>query len=239
MPSAWSSLVFWLETSRNSNHLGIGAYRGTELVFRGIDVRALKEVLVDCEYRAVLPRLAEIAAPVVLDVGAHIGLFSIWLLNERPNAVVWSVEANPRTYNVLARNVMAARAMGVRWETVNAAAWNEDGKELWLSDVGLSMSHRISDHGSVSVRGVTLKTLLARVVGSGAVVDLMKVDIEGSEEPFLCDKPELLGRVRSMVVELHPGLCDTNRVLNVLRGAYQTIVEVQQRASSRPLLLCY
>lgn len=198
---------------------------------------ALKEVLVDREYALVLPRLAGIRAPRVLDVGAHIGLFSLWLLQEYPQARVVSVEADPHTYDILVRNVAATRAAGARWDALNAAAWDEDGRELRFSSAGPSMSHRISGSGEIVVKGVTLPTLMHRL--GTDTIDLMKIDIEGSEEAFLCAHPDVLRRVRNVVVELHPNLCDTQRVLRVLRDAYGTVTEVPQRTSSKPLLLCY
>jgi FkbM family methyltransferase len=238
-PNMRSALGFWLAAWRNPGHPGLVNYQGTDVVCRGVDAMAIKEVLVDREYAVVLPRLTGAAAPLVLDVGAHIGLFSLWLLKEYPGARVRSVEADPQTYDILARNVAVARSGGARWEAVNAAAWEEDAKEIRFSAAGPSMSHRIDGRGDIIVRGVMLKTLLEGLVDRGGAIDLMKIDIEGSEETFLCKSPELLRRVRNIVVELHPNLCNTQRVLDVLRDAYRTVTEVQHRASSKPLLLCY
>ena len=238
-PNVRSALAFWWGASRDPNYLGSINYHGTDIVFRGVDAMAVKEVLVDREYGAVLHRLAGTAAPLVLDVGAHIGLFSLWLLKEYPGARVRSVEADPQTYDVLARNVASARGGGAWWEAMNAAAWEEDGKELRFSAAGPTMSHRINDSGEIVVKGVSLKTLLDGLVDrGGGVVDLMKIDVEGSEEVFLCSDPEQLFRVRNVVVELHPKLCNTQRVLEVLRSVYRTVTEIQQRTSSKPLLLC-
>jgi len=237
--STWSALAFWLAASRNPNHEGTVNYRGTDVVFRGADVMAIKEVFVDREYDVVLPRLAETVTPRVLDVGAHIGLFSLWFLKQYPRAWVRSVEADPQTYGILQRNVAAARNGGAQWDGVNAAAWAEDEKELRFSGAGPSMSHRVNGSGDIVVRGIALKTLLDGLADRSGAIDLMKVDIEGSEEAFLCATPELLRRVRNLVVELHPRLCNTQRVLEVLRDRYRTVTEVQHRTSLKPLLLCY
>lgn len=236
---AWSSLLFWLSASRDPDHLRRGSYQGTDMFFRGLDAMAIKEVLVDREYAFVLPRLENTETPVVLDVGAHIGLFSMWLLKQCPRVRVRSVEADPRTYGVLSQNVVLARTGGAQWEALNAAAWREDGGQLRFSATGPSMSHRVSSEGDVLVEGITLKRLLDGLVGEIGVVDLLKVDIEGSEEAFLCATPALLKRVRNLVVELHPYLCDTRRVEKVLRDIYGTVEEVHGRASSKPLLMCY
>ena len=237
--SYWSALSFWLSASRNPNHVGHGTYLGTPVSFRGVDAMAIKEVLVDREYAFALDRLAGVASPVVLDVGAHIGLFALWLLKAIPNARLHSIEADPQTYAVLSSNIADARTDGAQWQALHAAAWGTDGGVLRFSSAGPSMSHRVSSEGDVLVEGITLKRLLDGLVGEAGTVDLLKVDIEGSEEAFLCASPALLKRVRNLVVELHPYLCNTGRVEKVLRDCYGTVEEVHGRTSSKPLLMCY
>ena len=50
-------------------------------------------------------------------------------------------------------------------------------------------------------------------------VDLLKCDIEGSEEDFLTSYPDLLRRVRTAVIEHHLGLNDQAACVNALRSA--------------------
>jgi FkbM family methyltransferase len=235
----WPSLSFLLAASRDPDVLCRGRFGASDLFFRGADIMALKEVMVDAEYECVLPRLGHTESPVVLDIGAHIGLFSLWLLKQCPRARIRSVEADPRTYGVLSQNVNRRRAAGALWETCNAAAWGEQGGELRFSVQGPSMSHKVSDQGEVVVQALSLRSLLDEAVGADGTVDLMKVDIEGSEEAFLCADEGLLRRVRSIVIELHPQLCDAMRVERLLRRSYASVEDVKDRTSSKPLLLCY
>ncbi len=234
-----SALRFWLSAARNLDNIGVGTYRGTDIVFRGLDTMAIKEVLVDMEYAKVVERLAAIDAPVVLDIGSHIGLFSLLVLKDNPRARVMSVEADPQTYDILIRNVAALRAQGADWEAINAAAWDEDGKRLCFEGSGPSMSHRVSDSGKVLVTSITFKSLMDRLLKKHDFIDMVKIDVEGSEESFLCAAPELLRHVRCVVIELHPSLCNADRVRDVLGHAYGTLVELHDRTSSKPLLLCY
>ena len=237
--SSLSALRFWLSASRNLDHMGVGTYQGTEIAFRGLDTMAIKEVLVDMEYAKVVNQLVDIDAPVILDIGAHIGLFSLSVLKKKPRACVLSVEADPQTYSVLMRNIAALRAKGADWEAIHAAAWGKDGAQLCFEGAGPSMSHRVSDSGKVLVNTITLKSLINRVLERHDDIDMLKIDIEGSEESFLCAAPELLRHVRSVVIELHPGLCNADRVRDVLASAYSTFVDLHDRTSSKPLLLCY
>lgn len=234
----WPSLSFLLAASRDPEVLCRGTFGASDMFFRGADIMALKEVMVDADYECVLPRLRHAESPVVLDIGAHIGLFSLWLLKQCPRARIRSVEADPRTYGVLSQNVNRRRAAGALWDACNAAAWEACG-ELRFSLQGPSMSHKVSNQGDVVVEAVTLSRLLDEAVGPSGMVDLMKVDIEGSEEAFLCADEGLLRRVRSIVIELHPQLCDSRRVERLLRSIYASVEDVKGRGSSKPLLLCY
>lgn len=235
----WPSLSFLLAASRDPEVLCRGTFGANDMFFRGADIMALKEVMVDADYECVLPRLRHAESPVVLDIGAHIGLFSLWLLKQCPRARIRSVEADPQTYGVLSQNVNRRRAVGALWDACNAAAWGEYRGELRFSVQGPSMSHKVSNQGDVVVEAVSLRRLLDETVGPSGMVDLMKVDIEGSEEAFLCADEGLLRRVRSIVVELHPQLCDAMRVERLLRSIYASVEDVKDRSSSKPLLLCY
>lgn len=205
-------------------------------VFRGADLSALRELLLDREYAFLRPLLEERPAPVVVDVGAHIGLFAIWALSERPASRILSVEADPGTFAILSENMARSASVPGSWAAVNRAAW-KDGSPVRFSDSGDAMSHRVSQTGRLSVAGITLEELIGMAAPTGEV-DLLKIDIEGAEEAFLCDGPGGLARVRNLVIELHPDLCDTGRVDELLKRSFASVERMGGRTSSKPLLLC-
>lgn len=208
-----------------------GAYGSYEISFRGCDFSALKEVLVDEEYYFLTGALHESGAPVVLDIGAHIGLFSLWALTVNPASRITSVEASPSTFDILKRNV--SQANKADWTVINRAAWKND-ETLRFAEAKDSMSHKVSATGGLEVQGISLADLTK---GMGDI-DLMKVDIEGAEEAFFCADPHALSSVKRLVVELHPQLCDTQRVRETLQQFFPQIDEIQGRKSSKPLLYC-
>ena len=83
-----------------------------------------------------------------------------------------------------------------------------------------------------------LEALLEKTAPGGGVADLVKIDIEGSEEALLCVRPNLLKRVKALVIEQHPGLCDIKRVDATLKTHFDCIEEIGGRRSSKPLLFC-
>lgn len=224
---------------RNQRHaLHRVQYSGQPVYFRVQDEQALREVFATQEYGFLDAVLRRGGAPRILDIGAHIGTFAIWCLGVAPAARIVSVEADPETAAVAERNAAIRRKSGADWLIVNAAAGAQDGAVLRLSAAGPSMSHRIDPAGAVQVHSLSLASLIERLAPDGGEIDLMKVDIEGSEEEFLCSHPELLVRIRALAIELHPSLCDAGRVLSLLQAEFPRVTTVEGRTSSKPLLYC-
>lgn len=209
-------------------------YDGKPLFFRGIDSNAIVEVLHEGEYKFLDADLRSTYAPCVLDVGAHIGTFAAWALSVNPQAHILSVEADIHTFAVATKN---AGSRSANWRVVNFAASSTNGKRLRFSTAGPSMSHRVSSEGDLEVETINLQTLMD-TVSKRADIDILKIDIEGSEEDFLCATPELLASVKCLVIELHPGICDTERVRKAISSHFKTVTEVLGRRSDKPLLLC-
>jgi hypothetical protein len=105
---------------------------------------------------------------------------------------------------------------------------------LELNVAESSTSTKVGRNGTESVPGRDLRTVLADMDGC---VDLMKVDIEGAEESFLCAHPDALRQVEHLLVEIHPKECDAAAVIATLQKRWSRLYRVQGRISSKPLLL--
>jgi len=232
--SKLSTLAFLLIARKNNKHETIGHFNDYKFYFRGCDISALKEVLVDEEYHFLQNSLKNIHKPIILDIGAHIGTFALWCLKQNPNAKILSVEADPKTYKILEKNSCSQNK--INWTCINRAAW-VDGSLLAFYDVGDAMSHRVSKEGSVKVKGITLKEIIKKI--NNIEIDILKIDIEGAEEKFICSNPEHLSKIKNLIIELHPQLCDVDSVRQAIAPYFETIEEVQGRISSKPLLYCY
>ena len=107
--------------------------------------------------------------------------------NRYPNAQIISLEADPQTYDILKNNTDHQSG---DWTSIHAAAGSQEGKTVHLSDEGPSMSHRIAEHGQISISTISLASLIKRLSDKrDEKVDLVKIDIEGSEEDFSLPKP--------------------------------------------------
>jgi FkbM family methyltransferase len=207
-----------------------GSFRDGSVVMqvRPTDWCAFEEILLEDEYGVVPSLLGGTDAPVVLDLGANVGLFASYVLARWPAARLWSVEAAPTTFAMLRRNREANPALA--WTVVHAAVTGRDG-EVAFREAAVSTTGR-AGAGDTLVRSSTLATLLRMV---DAPVDLAKIDIEASEEEVLVTAP--LSGVRAVLVEIHPARCDASRVLDALATRYRHRYRLGSRRSTKPVVL--
>jgi FkbM family methyltransferase len=139
---------------------------------------------------------------VVIDVGAHHGIYAVILgklLADRGGTLL-ALEPNPEAYAVLKRNIQLNRLEGtVRCEPI--AAWSEEGS-LPLS-IGNAESHlSLTARAGPMVEVSTLRSVIQR--NGLQRVDLLLIDVEGAELAVLAGFPWECTPVGCVFCELHP-----------------------------------
>lgn len=189
-----------------------------------IDMWVLEEIFRHRSYEfppAVAQAIRELDRPPrVLDLGAHVGLFGLFVLGVFPGARLTSFEPDHSNMTVLARCIAEnGRANG--WEMIEAAAGTQDGEDRFISDYHLSRSASATeslaaDHRSLErifpfLRDEELLTARETSVRTVDVLpylrqaDLVKIDIQGGEWALLRDPRFGELRARAIVLEYHPG----------------------------------
>jgi FkbM family methyltransferase len=144
-------------------------------------------------------------APVVLDIGSHIGSFAIALAAASPGAVVHAYEASPSTAKWLSRNV---KANGYTERVhVHAEAVSNHHGSLSIVDNGQASAHNglTAPTGSGAVVQVPCVTFAEALHRAGGHIDLVKLDAEGSEyDIILSSNPAHWRTVQQVVMEYHP-----------------------------------
>ncbi len=142
---------------------------------------------------------------VIVDAGANIGMFSLFAARTAPNARIVALEPFPSTRDRLLETL---RANGLEGR-VQARSWalaKDDARRKMDDQAGVSQSRGMfgaDANRGVDVEAISLETLLAREKVNE--VDLLKMDIEGSEhEVLLGTSAETLGRVKRLALEYHP-----------------------------------
>lgn len=156
----------------------------------GVDLAIIRELFGQDVYN-----LRELSLPkdaVVLDVGAHIGSFSAAIHSKFADARITAFEPHPDNFIFLQKNAPFA-------ECVNVAVAGHEG-EAYLGDHRASSSYALGDSG-LAVKTVTLESYMCAVPR----IDLLKVDVEGSEKDIFENlNPSLLMRVDRIFMEIHP-----------------------------------
>jgi FkbM family methyltransferase len=160
------------------------------------DIQTIREVWIDEIYR--LP--FDLRPSTVLDLGAHIGLSSLWL--HRTYGFDHAIAVEPLAANAqLARRNLLSN--DVPAEVVLAAVGCADGIALFASGAESNQGHLAQTGSPVPV--MTVDALLDRLTPKGTV-DLLKIDIEAAEQMLFCGDLHWLRRVRAMIVEFHPAV---------------------------------
>jgi FkbM family methyltransferase len=172
------------------------------------DILALNETFLNGAYD--LPHAT--GGPVLVDLGANIGLTATWLARRFGATTVIGVEPNPANAALARRNL---EANGLRAEVLEAAVAEQDG-EGFFDDAKIATTGQLADHGR-PVRLVSMDTVLERLP-EGARVDLLKLDIEGGEQMLAAGDTAWLDRVDCIVAELHPDDADIPAVVSALKA---------------------
>jgi len=180
-------------------HLRVAAKDGTDgqirVPFAANDYASFAEVIMAEAYRDDYQNVE-----TVVDLGANTGMASLWFLLRLPRLKkLVAVEPNPRLGSVIRKNVESYARGRFTLEEGCVSDSDQPFANLQLLDD----NHRhtrigFSDHGDV--RNMRLAELLDR--HGLPTVDLLKMDIEGSEYALLNDAKSLR-RCSRIVAEIH------------------------------------
>ena len=121
----------------------------------------------------------------ILDVGANVGSFSIWANLRWPNSTIHAYEPNPKTFEMLRRNVAQVGNI----QTHNAALWPTDEPTAPF----FSRYAGDGEAGLTAYMGRTFDTMVPEAVFPVPVIhpnavphaDIIKIDAEGAEWEIL------------------------------------------------------
>jgi FkbM family methyltransferase len=174
------------------------------------DICSLREVWIDEEYAAPLRS----APRTVVDLGANIGLASLWFAQRYGCRAFVAVEPAADNVRLIRRN-MADN--GIEAQVVEGAVGAVDGTAQFASS-GRSHSGRLKAEDGVPVRVQSPATIL-ELVDADARVDVLKVDIEGAEDQIFTGSATWLERVDAVLIEIHPWMVDPDEIVATARRA--------------------
>jgi len=168
------------------------------------DLSVLKQVLIEQHYQYALPT----APKVIIDAGANIGLAAIFFANRYPNAKIFSLEPEHANYLMLQKNV----SFYPQIEPIQAALWWRNADLVLVDSGGGSDGFQTRDDSEAThhqlpvVAAMTVDSVMMRM--GVDFIDILKIDIEGSEKEVFEHAASWIDRVGSIFVELHDHLQD-------------------------------
>jgi len=169
------------------------------------DLYTFGDVFEQQVYRNVLRHLPECST--IIDLGANIGLASLYLASAYPSARIVAVEPNRENFELLKTN-LEDLIQENRCVPVQAAVWST--RKVLTADPqclpDAYNAYRLLEQPSRQnaldhVQGLTMPEILA--TSDVQQVDLLKVDIEGAEMELFRNDLSWLDRVGAIAIEFH------------------------------------
>lgn len=135
--------------------------------------------------------------PNILDLGANIGLSTLFFKKYYPGARITAVEADPVIFKYLERNILENDMRDI--QLLNRAVWNKSATLDFYSEGADAGSLASRDGGQIiKVSAVDIRELLDE-----RRYDFIKMDIEGTESVVLQACRDYLPTIPYIFVEYH------------------------------------
>lgn len=182
-------------------------YEGFNLFFR---IGTFDELIINEVYGAkIYDVYKEYIKPLtIIDIGAHIGTFTIKAAKDNPEAKIWSWEVMNDNFNILQLNVTSNRLVD-RVKIFEIGVAVEPGLRLVSQDyfnTGSASLIAINNPGSSKKVTYVAVLNLENIINitRSDEIDVLKMDIEGGEREVLNgSSDETLSRVKIYVLEVH------------------------------------
>ena len=183
-----------------------------------VDLWTLNELFVLKLYGPPAPireTLGRASRPVILDLGANIGMFGLDAIERYPGARITAYEPDPLSARIHRELIGRNAGSSAAWRLIEACAGPRAGTVTFLA--GQETDSRIVEPGTAGAVTLSMEDVLPAFAGA----DLVKLDIEGGEWALLAD--ERFSAARVVVMEYHPTGCpqaDTHSAAHRLLGQH-------------------
>ncbi|MBI2634103.1 FkbM family methyltransferase [Candidatus Peregrinibacteria bacterium] len=179
-------------------------YNGVSLLVNmesDADASVLNEIFVEREYRILEP-IIQNSKGVVVDIGAHIGLFCLYVRAFNRDVKIYAFEPGSGNFQLLKKN-LKRNHFEKNIIAKNLAVAGEEGTcELYLSPD--SHNHSLLKFGTKLGTEKVGAVSLSKILDKTGVVDLIKMDCEGAEFEIIRSlKKHDFERVKNFYLEYH------------------------------------
>ncbi|MEW6028991.1 MAG: FkbM family methyltransferase [Chloroflexota bacterium] len=139
----------------------------------------------------------------IVDIGAHIGAFSVRAAKLAPRGQVYAYEPSGKNHDMLLRNRRLNDVKNLHIE--NSAVSGMSGQMTLFTPAGNAIMGSLLQSASSFTESVAVTTLHDILVGHKILrLDLLKMDVEGAEYDILFGCPnESMAKIQRVVMEFH------------------------------------
>ena len=136
---------------------------------------------------------------VIIDGGANVGLFAVWIKNRFPDATVISVEPDPGNFELVKQNVAAypnvhVENKGIWSRTTRLKVYDKYNRGKW--------GFVVEEDNEGSIEAISISDIMAKY--GLERIDILKLDIETSEKKVFSENYEdWLPKTKMLIVEIH------------------------------------
>lgn len=156
----------------------------------------------------------ENSKPIIIDCGSNMGLSILYFSKKYPSAAIIAFEPDPFVLPYLEKNIKSNKLNNVR--LIPKAVWTKETKIKFYSDYGMGGRIEIEYANQIpkNIETVRLRDFL------NTEIDMLKIDIEGSEYNVLKDCVDRIHNVKNIFIEYHSfenGEQHLDDILNILK----------------------
>ena len=135
---------------------------------------------------------------LIVDCGAYIGLASYYLATEYPKAEIIALEPDKLSYEQALTNI-SEHPSRTKITVYNLAVWPYP-TAVYLERCERSWATQVTE---ATNKDKTFAITLNQIQSMYDVIDILKVDIEGSEKYVFAENTQWLNYTRNIAIELH------------------------------------
>lgn len=200
-----------------SSGIAIDSFGGFEIAYRigTVDRRVINKSFDNDIYFSGVPEYHPGEDDVIIDVGAHIGTFSILASSRVKRGKVYAIEASQDSFNILKINVALNQCSNV--STHHLALANKEGR--------ITLYHEKGNWGNSTVKRLSISSETVEACTLSSFMEkneikkchFMKLNCEGGEFPILLSTPNnVLRKFSTLLILYHCDLWDNNTEDNLI-----------------------
>jgi len=172
------------------------------------DNSVFEEIFIDRDYKNIDDKITNKfdESQIILDIGAHTGMFSIYAATLNPKAKIYAFEPEEENFQLMKKNIKENRIKNII--TKNLALSKTDGEiTLMISKDSHNHSLYLDSKDSDTLETKKIRsTSLSRIFTKFRIeeVQLAKIDCEGAEFEILLEtEDKILKKIKNFIIEYH------------------------------------